>query len=333
MPNEVDLEHLQSAFAAIREQLAKAVVSQDLVIEQTMIALLAQGHCLYEGPAGAAKSLVAASLARVLGLRFDRVRCTPELTPQDIVGLGAAPTGSSEVAGPIFANVVLVDDFGRLSAASDALIQQAIQENRVVLDGRRHGLADPFMILATRYPEFEATDSIVEHHDDRFMMKIVFAYPAYDEEFALAEKLAMPEPVELEQVVAQEDLAKLRQVTSLIAAPPHVIHYALRLVRATRIHEGDTPDFIYEWVDFGAGPRAAHHLTLAAKIRAGLYGRTEATTEDVKAVAHPILRHRIITNSNARATGVTIDRVIRRLLYEIEERQEGDEQAPSDLSE
>jgi MoxR-like ATPase len=264
-------------------------------------------------------------------LRFDRVRCTPKLTPHDIVGLGAVPDGGHEVAGPIFANIVLVDDFSRLSPSSDALIQQAIQDNRIVLDGRRHSLPDPFMILATRYPEIEAADSIVEHHDDRFMMKVSFAYPAYDEEYALAEKLAVPEPIELEQVVAKEDLAAFRRLTSHIVAPPHVIHYALRLVRATRIHEGDTPDFIYEWVDFGAGPRAAHHLTLAAKIRAGLYGRGEATTEDIKSVVHPILRHRIITNSNARSTGVTVDRVIRRLLYEVPERQEGDDRAPGPL--
>ncbi|MBP89335.1 MAG: AAA family ATPase [Planctomycetaceae bacterium] len=332
MPNDSDLEHLQSAFAAIRDQLAKAVVSQDAVVEQMMIALLAQGHCLYEGPAGAAKSLAAASLARVLGLQFDRVRCTAELSPHDVVGLGAAPTGTTEVPGPIFANIVLVDDFARLPASTDALIQQAIQENRIVLDGRRHGLPEPFMILATRYPEVDAADSIVEHHDDRFMMKIAVAYPAYDEEFALADKPAAPEPVDLEQVIAKKDVATFRQVTSLIEAPPHVIHYALRLVRATRIHEGETPDFSYEWVDFGAGPRAAHYMTLAARIRAGLYGREEATADDIKAVAHPILRHRIITNSNARSTGVTVDRVIRRLLYEIEERQDGDEQRPVDLS-
>lgn len=330
MPNETDLEHLQSAFLAIRQQLAKAVVSQDAVIEQMMIALLAGGHCLYEGPPGAAKSLAAASLARVLGLRFDRVRSTAESTPRDIVGLGAGPTGSNEVAGPIFANVVLVDDFARLPVSSDALIHQAIQENRIVLDGRRHHLPEPFMILATRYPEVEAADSIVEHHDDRFMMKIAFSYPAYDEEFALTEKLTSPEPIELEQVVGPIELAEFRRVTSLIATPPHVIHYALRLIRATRVHEGETPDFVYEWVDFGAGPRAAHHLTLAAKIRAGLYGRAAATADDIKAVTPPILRHRIITNSNARSTGVTVDRVIRRLLYEIEERQEGDEQAPAD---
>lgn len=332
MSNEAELEHLHAVCEAVREQLAKAVVSQDAVIEQMMIALLAQGHCLLEGPAGAAKSLVAASLACVLGLRFDRVRCTAELTPAQVVGRGAAPKLDSEVPGPIFANVVLVDDVTRLSPATDALLQQAIQENQVVLDGRRHWLPEPYMILATRYPEHEEVEATVEHHDDRFMMKIAIGYPEYDDEFKLAEKLATPLDEPLDQVVAPEDFPKFRHVISEIETPAHTIHYALRLVRATRVHEGETPDFVYEWVDFGAGPRAAHFITLAAKTRAALHGRGAVTSEDIRKVTHPVLRHRIITNRNAHSTGVTVDRVIRRLLYEIAEREDGDDVAPSDES-
>lgn len=329
MPDETDLEQLHSTFVAIQEQLAKAIVGHDAVVEQMLIALLAGGHCLLEGPAGAAKSLTAASLARVLGLQFDRVRCTADLTPSEVVGRGAAPKGSGEVPGPIFANVVLVDDVNRLSASTDALIQQAIQENRVVLEGRRHWLPEPHLILATRYPDVEAAETTVEHHDDRFMMKIAISYPDYDDEFALASQLTSTEPEPLEQVAGKEHLATFREVATEIEVPPPVIHYALRLVRATRVHEGETPDFVYEWVDFGAGPRAAHQLTLAAKIRAALQGRATVASEDIAATAHPILRHRIITNRNARSTGVTVDRVIRRLLYETPDREEGDDVEPA----
>jgi MoxR-like ATPase len=328
MQSDADFPGLKTAFDQVRGELAKTVVGQNAIVEQLMISLLSQGHCLFEGPPGAAKSLVAASLARVLGLTFDRIRCTPDLSPQDVVGLGVAPTGSGEVPGPIFASIVLVDDFSRLSPKTDCIIQQAIQEDRVVLDGRRHSLPDPFLVLATRYPDQDSDDLAREHHDDRFMMKIAIGYPDYENEYELAEVMSSPAAEPLEQVVAPENVRTFRELARQAEAAPRVIHYAMRLVRSTRVHEGETPDFIYEWVDFGAGPRAAHYLVLAAKMRAALHGRSEASPADVQAVAHPVLRHRIIANRNARSNGVTVDRIIRRLLYETPERYDGDEQRP-----
>lgn len=325
MSKQPEFAVVQSAFERVRVELAKSLVGCDALIEQLMISLLAGGHCLLEAPPGTAKTLATASFARVTGLSFDQIRSTPDLTPNDLVGLGARPKGHLEVPGPLFANFVLVADLERLSPRSDAVIQQAIQERQVVLDGRRHALSEPFMIVATQYPihdghENKAERTVAdEYHDDRFMLKIKVAYPDEAEEFQLATTLSTASQEPLEQVVSVDELRSFQQLVREVEATPEIVNYILRLVRSTRIHEGETPDFIYEWVDFGAGPRATHHLTLAAKVRAALFGRDQVSGDDVRAVTHTILRHRIITNRNARTSGVTVDRVIKRLLYEITE--------------
>ncbi|MDA1054272.1 MAG: MoxR family ATPase [Planctomycetota bacterium] len=323
MGKQSELALLQSAFERVREELAKCLVGCDSLIEQLMITLLAGGHCLLEAPPGTAKTLTTASFARVTGLSFDQVRSTPDLTPRDLIGLGAHPKSDLELPGPLFANLVMVADLERLSPRCDALIQQAIQEQQVVLEGRRHALSEPFMIVATQYPIHDGQSNKAErtvadeYHDDRFMLKIKIAYPDEVDEFQLATTLSSVAHAPLEQVIGIDDLRRFRMLVREVEASPEIINFILRLVRATRIHEGETPDFIYEWVDFGAGPRATHHLTLAAKVRAALDGREQVSAADVRSVTHPILRHRIITNRNASSTGVTVDRVIKRLLYEI----------------
>ncbi|MEX0818272.1 MAG: MoxR family ATPase [Pirellulaceae bacterium] len=323
MSMQPELALLQAAVERVRGELAKCLVGSDALVEQLMISLLAGGHCLLEAAPGTAKTLATASFARVTGLAFDQIRSTADLTPEDLVGLGAQPKNELEVPGPLFANLVLVADIERLSPRADALIQQAIQEQQVVLRGRRHALADPFMIVATQYPVHDGHENRAErtvadeYHDDRFLLKIKIAYPDEATEYQLATSMSSAAQEPLEQVIGLDELRSFRTLVRQVEAPPEVINYILRLVRATRVHEGETPDFIYEWVDFGAGPRATHHLTLAAKVRAALEGREQVSTEDVRAVAHPLLRHRIITNRNARSTGVTVDRVIKRLLYEI----------------
>ncbi|MBC8351493.1 MAG: MoxR family ATPase [Planctomycetes bacterium] len=337
MSTQSEFALLQSAFERIRGELTKCLVGCDALIEQLMISLLAGGHCLVESPPGTAKTLATASFARVAGLSFDQVRCTPDFTPADLIGLGARPKNNTDVPGPLFANLVMVADLERLSPRTDSLIQQAIQEQQVVWEGRRHTLPEPFMIVATQYPmhdgvELSAERTVVdEYHEDRFMFKIKIAYPDEADEFALAESMSPSMPAHsiepLEQVISTDEVRRFRPLVAQVEASAEIINYVLRLVRATRVHEGETPDFIYEWVDFGAGPRATHHLTLAAKARAALYGREQVSAEDVRRVAHPILRHRIVTNRNASSTGVTVDRVIKRLLYEITES--GEEEAGS----
>jgi len=334
MGTQSELAMLQAAFERVRDELAKSVVGCDSLIEQLMISLLAGGHCLVEAPPGTAKTLATASFARVTGLAFDQVRSTPDLTPHDLVGLGALPRSDQEVPGPLFANLVMVADLERLSPRSDALIQQAIQEQQVVLDGRRHALSEPFMIVATRYPAHDGHKSSAErtvadeYHDDRFMLKIKIVYPDEADEFQLATALSSASQAPLEQVIGIDEIRRFRALVREVEAAPEIVNDILRLVRSTRIHEGETPDFIYEWVDFGAGPRATHHLTVAAKVRAALYGREQISTDDLRAVAHPVLRHRIVTNRNARSSGVTVDRVIKRLVYEI---FDSSEQEASDL--
>lgn len=334
MGTQSDFDLLKSSFNRVQEELGKRVVASESFIEQLMIAILARGHCLLESPPGSARTLATASLAKVTGLAFDQIRCTPDLAPDDLVGLGAIPQDALAVPGPLFSNVVLVADIERLSPRTDSILQQAIQEQQVTLNSRRHTLADPFMVVATQYPLHDGLDgqastklAIDEYHDDRFMFKIKLPYPDEANELRLADLMAtgMDEP--LEQVIGIDEIRHFQSLIRHVESPADVTEYAIRLVRATRVHEGETPDFIYEWLDFGAGPRATHHLALAAKTRAALYGRDTTTMDDVNAVVHPILRHRIITNRNARSTGVTIDRVIKRLLYEFSDTSD----AASDL--
>lgn len=312
--------------SGLRNEVAKVVVGRDEIVEQLLIATLAGGHCLLEGPPGVARSLLAASFARALGLDFDRVRCTGALSPEQLLGDG---DGSGVNRGPLAANVVVIDDYPRLSEATDSVIRQAVNEGEVTMELRRFPLPQPQLIVATRYVESDEDIGPVELRDDRFMFHLAIGYPAYHDEYEMADSASAPDSKPTSPVSSAAELLELREVVRHAELPPHVIHYALRLARATRIHEAETPDFVYEWISVGAGPRAVHYLTLAAKIRAALHGRSAATTDDVQAIAPPTLRHRILRNQNARENGITIDKVISRLLYEIPDREEGDDRAPT----
>ena len=342
---------LHDSFEQIQEQLSQTVVGQEEVVEQLMVALLAGGHCLFEGAPGAARALTVAKLSAALGLSFSRICCTSELLPEELVGndweVSADPAiadmpvvasanvpnsqesevSGSIVSGPLFANVVFLDDASRLAPKTAAVVQQAILEKEVYVGNRRFLLAKPHVVLAATYTEYEPP-ARAEPRDDRYMMKISIRFPSYQDEYRIAESASGPVRVEVEPVLNAEQLIDLRRRVREVAVPPFVLHHALRLVRATRVHEGETPDFIYEWVQAGAGTRAAHALTLAAKVRAALHGRDAADNSDIHAMAHPVLRHRLLTNHNAWSNGVTVDRVISRLLYEIPERAPGDEQPP-----
>ena len=341
---------LQDSFQQIQDQLSQTVVGQEEVVEQLMVALLAGGHCLFEGAPGAARALTVAKLSTALNLSFSRICCTSELLPEELVGSGwevstdSTPTvspgsglpeaGADEqqtsgavVSGPLFANVVFLDDSSRLAPKTAAVVQQAILEDEVYVGNRRYLLAKPHVVLAATYTENEPA-ARPEPRDDRYMMKISIHFPSYQDEYRIVEKASGPVRTDVEPVLNADQLLELRQRVREVAVPPYVLHHALRLVRATRVHEGETPDFIYEWVQAGAGTRAAHALALAAKVRAALYGRDAADSSDIHAMAHPVLRHRLLTNHNAWSNGVTVDRVVSRLLYEIPERASGDEEPP-----
>lgn len=330
------VEHLKKSYQAIRAELGKVIVGQDSVIEQLLIAIFAQGHCLLEGVPGLAKTLMVSTLAKGLKLQFSRIQFTPDLMPSDITGTEVIQedkaTGTRAfrfLQGPIFANIILADEINRTPPKTQAALLEAMQERQVTIGGTRHPLPAPFFVLATQNPiEQEGTYTLPEAQQDRFMFKIFVSYPSYDEEFRIAEATTSTVNAVVSEVLSGEDILRLQKLVRQVPAAPHVIHYALRLVRATRVHEGETPSFVKEWVSWGAGPRGMQFLLLGAKARAILQGRFHASVDDIKAVALPVLRHRVITNFNAESAGMTSDKVILRLLEEIPARREGDEITP-----
>src|SRR6187455_2677254 len=330
------IARLGHAIEQIKQQLSRVIVGQDDVIEQMLIALFARGHCLLEGVPGLAKTLLISTLAKSLDLTFSRIQFTPDLMPADITGTEILEenrsTGNRErrfMEGPLFANIVLADEINRTPPKTQAALLEAMQERQATVGRVRHKLADPFFVLATQNPiEQEGTYPLPEAQQDRFMFKVFVKYPSYDEEFRIAETTTAEFSPQLGEVLTGEDILRLQRMVRRVPVAPFVIHYALRLVRATRIHEGDVPAFINDWVSWGAGPRGMQYLLLGGKARAMLHGRFHVTTEDIRAVAHPVLRHRIITNFNAESAGISSDKVIDRLLTEVPERRSGDEVAP-----
>jgi MoxR-like ATPase len=333
------LDDLRRRYDELRAELARVVIGQDEVLEQLLIAIFAQGHCLLEGVPGLAKTLMVSTLARCLSLPFSRIQFTPDLMPADITGTEVIRddkiTGKLSfnfLRGPIFASVVLADEINRTPPKTQAALLEAMQEQQVTVGGQRHALPHPFFVLATQNPiEQEGTYPLPEAQQDRFMFKVFVKYPSYDEEYQILAATTGGTSREVRAILDTEQILRCQQLVRRVPVPPHVVHYALRLVRGTRVYEGESHDFALEWISWGAGPRGAQFLLLAAKARAVLQGRTTAEIEDVRAVAHPVLRHRILTNYNAESSGITADRIIDRLLNETPERQRGDE-LPPDLS-
>ena len=330
------LKKLSTAYQSVRTELGKVIVGQNEVIEQVMIAIFARGHCLLEGVPGLAKTLLVSTLARTLNLDFSRIQFTPDLMPSDIVGTEVIQedkaSGAREfkfLKGPVFSNIVLADEINRTPPKTQAALLEAMQEKQVTIGGERHSLPAPFFVLATQNPiEQEGTYTLPEAQQDRFMFKVFVKYPNYDEEYLIAATTTSDLDSDVAQVLSGEEIVKLQQLVRRVPVAPHVIHFALRLVRATRILEDECPGFVKEAISWGAGPRGVQNLLLGAKARAVLEGRTFASTEDVRAVALPVLRHRVITNFSAESSGVTSDDIINRLLDELPERNDGDAVAP-----
>ena len=330
------LKKLSTAYQSVRTELGKVIVGQNEVIEQVMIAIFARGHCLLEGVPGLAKTLLVSTLARTLNLDFSRIQFTPDLMPSDIVGTEVIQedkaSGAREfkfLKGPVFSNIVLADEINRTPPKTQAALLEAMQEKQVTIGGERHSLPAPFFVLATQNPiEQEGTYTLPEAQQDRFMFKVFVKYPNYDEEYLIAATTTSDLDSDVAQVLSGEEIVKLQQLVRRVPVAPHVIHFALRLVRATRILEDECPDFVKEAISWGAGPRGVQNLLLGAKARAVLEGRTFASTDDVRAVALPVLRHRVITNFSAESSGVTSDDIINRLLEELPERNDGDAVAP-----
>lgn len=325
------VENLNEARQKILEQVKKVIVGQDRVIEEMLIALLSDGHCLLVGVPGLAKTLLVSTIARILDLKFSRIQFTPDLMPADITGTEIIEedhsTGKRQfrfVRGPVFANIVLADEINRTPPKTQAALLQAMQERQVTAGGETYQLDLPFFVLATQNPiELEGTYPLPEAQLDRFMFNIFVDYPSASEEVEIVETTTSAYSPDLEQVLNAEDIIELQRLVRRVPVPRHVVEYAVRLVRTTRPGGDGIPDFVSDWVSWGAGPRASQYLILGAKTRAILQGRYTPTCEDVKAVAKPVLRHRIITNFNAEADGITSVAIIERLLSEVPE-VEGD---------
>ncbi|MER3414753.1 MAG: AAA family ATPase [Gemmataceae bacterium] len=316
------VERLQDAFEQIRAQMRRVIVGQEKVIEQLLIALFSRGHCILEGVPGLAKTLMISTLARCLSLEFSRIQFTPDLMPSDITGTEVIEenraTGHREfrfLQGPIFANVVLADEINRTPPKTQAALLEAMQERQVTVGRVRHRLADPFFVLATQNPiEQEGTYPLPEAQQDRFMFKIFVRYPTFKEEFEIARRTTGLLVEDVHTFLTGEQILDLQQLVRRVPVSDHVISYTLALVRQTRVGEPGVPDFVREWLSWGAGPRAVQFLILGAKARALLHGRTHVQIEDIQALAHPVLRHRILTNFTAASEGITPDTVIDRLL-------------------
>jgi MoxR-like ATPase len=307
---------------AILQEIKKVIVGQDKVIEELLIALLARGHCLLVGVPGLAKTLLISTLANVLHLRFNRIQFTPDLMPSDITGTDILEEDQETrhrhyrfLQGPIFANIVLADEINRTPPKTQAALLQAMQEYRVTAGGRTYNLDLPFFVLATQNPiEQEGTYPLPEAQLDRFMFHIGIDYPSFDEEIDVVQNSTSAYTPQLQRVLSATKILHLQTLVRQVPATRSVVGYAVRLAQASRPNHSAAPSFIKAWVNWGAGPRASQYLVLGAKARAIIHGRFAASVDDVRALAPSVLRHRILTNFNAEAEGVTSLAIIDRLL-------------------
>lgn len=325
MEKDKDLEavdRLKEEYGKIRSEVAKVIVGQGDVLEQMLIAIFCQGHCLLMGVPGLAKTLMVRTISQVLSLSFNRIQFTPDLMPADITGtdiIQEDPVTHQRkfvfLKGPIFANIVLADEINRTPPKTQAALLEAMQEHRVTASGKTYVLDEPFFVLATQNPiEQEGTYPLPEAQLDRFMFMVKVDYPRDEEELQIMKTTTTSYVPELERLLNAENIIELQSIVRRVPVADHVYQYAKNLARSSRPGQGDVPDFITGWVNWGAGPRASQYLVLGAKARAILKGNYFASTEDVRAVCPPVLRHRILTNFNAEAEGVDSDHIVEKLL-------------------
>jgi MoxR-like ATPase len=315
------IERLNDGYRRIRREMHKAIVGQERVLEELLIAIFARGHCLLVGVPGLAKTLMIRTMADSLNLSFSRIQFTPDLMPSDITGTEVLQDDKVSgqrmfkfLHGPLFANVILADEINRTPPKTQAALLEAMQERQVTAGGTRHTLPDPFFVLATQNPiEQEGTYPLPEAQQDRFMFNILVDYPDEEEEYKIVEMTTAVHAPIIERVLSATDILEIQDIVRKVPVAPYVIRYALKFTRLTRKEAGEVPDFVKTYVTWGAGPRATQYLVLAAKARAVLNGRYYVSCEDIRAVAAPVLRHRIITNFNAEAEGVKPDDIVQRL--------------------
>src|SRR6266567_1591028 len=314
------VEQIIAGRTRIQTELAKVIVGQSDVIEQLLIALFAGGHCLITGAPGLAKTLLVKSIAQIFHLKFQRIQFTPDLMPADITGteiLQETGEGRKMVfaPGPIFANMILADEINRTPPKTQAALLEAMQEHQVTAAGVRHPLQEPFFVLATQNPiEMEGTYPLPEAQLDRFMFNVVMDYLPEDDEVAVVTRTTSGAPAAISPLFSGEDVLRFHDIVRKVPIAEEIVRYAVRIAAASRPGQAGVPDFINQWTSWGAGTRAGQFLVLGGKARALLQGRAHVTAEDIRKLAYPTLRHRILLNYRAEAEGITVDEVIKRLL-------------------
>jgi len=325
-PDDIALaDRMKAGRQQILTELRKIIVGQEEVIEQVLMTLFVGGNSLIVGAPGLAKTLLIHTVARVLDLRFSRIQFTPDLMPSDITGTDLvqedAATGRRQMVfapGPIFANIVLADEINRTPPKTQSALLEAMQEHRVTVQGKTYQLSEPFYVFATQNPiELEGTYPLPEAQLDRFMFHIVIEHPPYDEELDVIKTTTSIQAPQINRPITGEDLVSFQRLVRKVPVAEPIMRHALDIVRASRPKDSTTKDDIKKWVAFGASVRAAQYLILGAKARALTSGRYHVSFEDVRALTHPVLRHRIITNFHAQSEGITTDQIVDKLLQQV----------------
>jgi MoxR-like ATPase len=323
MNDAATFEALSSARERLHSEIGKAVVGQRAVIEQILVAMLTGGNCLLTGAPGLAKTLLVKSLAEAFSLQFTRIQFTPDLMPADITGMdilqdGPEGRGLKFVPGPIFAQMLLADEINRTPPKTQSALLEAMQEKQVTVAGRRYELPRPFFVLATQNPvEMEGTYVLPEAQLDRFMFNVIIDYLPEQEEVEVVQRTTAPAGAAIQPLFGSEDVLAFQRLVRTVPAAEDVVRYAVRLAAASRPQSAGAPEFVRRYVNWGAGTRAAQCLVLGAKVLAVWAGRVHVTREDVRALAHPVLRHRIQLNYKAEAEGVNVESFIQKLLAEL----------------
>lgn len=318
------IQQMQQATSSIKEQLAKVVVGQEEVVELLLTTLFCRGHCLLEGAPGLAKTLLISTLSRALNLTFSRIQFTPDLMPADITGTDVIEedkaTGQREMrffAGPIFSHVILADEINRTPPKTQAALLEAMQERQVTVGRIRHQIGNPFFVLATQNPiEQEGTYPLPEAQQDRFMVKALVTYPSFEDEIEVARRTTQRVQAEVQAVLSTEEILALQDLVLSVPVADTLLRYAVALVRGSRVDQPEATAMAREHLSWGAGPRAVQYLVLGAKARCLMQGRAYVAAEDIRALAKPVLRHRLVLNFAAESVGLTTDDVIEDLIQQ-----------------
>ncbi len=317
MSDKVAIDQLVQDYKALKNEIHKVIIGQDEVVDQVLISIFSKGHCLLVGVPGLAKTLLVNTISQSLGLSFNRIQFTPDLMPSDIVGAEILDESRNFkfIKGPIFSNILLADEINRTPPKTQSALLEAMQEQRVTAGGTTYNLPKPFFVLATQNPiEQEGTYPLPEAQLDRFMFNIWVDYPEFEEELAIVRATTSTHKTKLQQIVSGEQITAYQELIRRIPVADNVLEYAVKLVGKTRINSPFATELTKKYISWGAGPRASQYLIVGAKCHAALNGKYAPDIEDVKAVAKPILRHRLVRNYRAEAEGYSMDRIIEELL-------------------